>query len=221
VAERGILVLTDTDRPGLCRGNTDLLFRYKDLFLPELGDLSTLLPRYEASSPSYMASHMRNELLFNTMPCCLRAADRNAGQLGHREFHPFLDWRLFEFTLAIPGDRKIRNGVTKSFAREAYKGLLPEATRTRVNKTGWNAPAHQWFAGPGREALMDLVTSRSFVERGLYHQPALLRLIDEHQEIVDDPRGRDNHMMVLWQIVTLELWLRSVEEIPNATADLI
>lgn len=214
VAERVMSILVDASQPGLCRGNADLLYRYQGLLNPDVGDLSNLEPAFEASSPSYLASHMRNELLFNTMPCCLRAADRNAAQLGLQEFHPFLDWRLFEYMLAIPGDRKIVNGVTKCFGREAYRGLLPEATRTRVVKTGWNAPAHQWFAGPGRETLLDLVSSRAFVERGIYDQAALLRLIDDHQDIVDNPRGRENHMMVLWQIVTFELWLRSIDEDP-------
>jgi asparagine synthase (glutamine-hydrolysing) len=218
VAERVMSILVDADQPGLCRGNADLLYRYRDLLSPDVGDLAALEPTFEASSSSYLASHMRNELLFNTMPCCLRAADRNATQLGLQEFHPFLDWRLFEYMLAIPGDRKIINGVTKSFGREAYKGLLPEATRTRVVKTGWNAPAHQWFAGPGREALMDLVASRGFIERGIYDHAALLRLIDDHQKIVDNPRGRENHMMVLWQIVTFELWLQSIEDSPVSPA---
>jgi asparagine synthase (glutamine-hydrolysing) len=216
VADRVMAIVTEPDHPGLCRGNTDLLYRYRGLLNPDLGDLSALAPRFEASSPSYLASHMRNELLFNTMPCCLRAADRNATALGLREFHPFLDWRLFEFMLALPSDRKIQNGLTKCFAREAYKGLLPEATRIRVKKTGWNAPAHQWFAGPGSEPVMDMVASRQFRERGIYDVPAVQALLKEHQDIVDQPRGRDDHMMVLWQIVTLELWLRSVEDIPRS-----
>ncbi|MDE0811092.1 MAG: asparagine synthase-related protein [Alphaproteobacteria bacterium] len=215
VADRMMAVLTDPGHPGVCRGNSNLLYRYKGLLDSELGSLQTLEPNLEASSASYLTSHMRNELLFNTMPCCLRAADRNAAALGFEEYHPFLDWRLFEFMLALPGERKIRNGVTKSFAREAYKGLLPEATRTRIKKTGWNAPAHQWFAGAGREPLLDLLSSRRFVERGIYNGPALMKLIDDHQDIIDQPRGREDHMMVLWQIVTLELWLRSVEDIPR------
>jgi asparagine synthase (glutamine-hydrolysing) len=118
--------------------------------------------------------------------------------------------------LALPGDRKIRDGITKSFAREAYKGLLPEATRSRVAKTGWNAPAHQWFAGAGRETLLDMVSSRRFIERGIYDNTALRALIDEHEEIVNQPRGREDHMMVLWQVVTLELWLQSLDDIPAA-----
>jgi asparagine synthase (glutamine-hydrolysing) len=215
MADRMIPILTNSRNLGLCQGNSDLLYRYRDLLSPDLGKLETLAPRFEASSRSYLTSHMRNELLFNTMPCCLRAADRNAAALGLGEFHPFLDWRLFEFMLAIPGDRKIRNGITKSFAREAYKGLLPEATRARVAKTGWNAPAHQWFAGAAREPLMDMISSRPFIERGIYDLPALRRLIKDHQDIVDRPNGREDHMMVMWQIVTLELWLRSIDEIPH------
>ncbi|MDA9975665.1 asparagine synthase-related protein [Alphaproteobacteria bacterium] len=215
VADQMMAILTDPGHQGVCRGNSKLLYRYEGLLDSGLGSLGTLEPNLEASSTSYLTSHMRNELLFNTMPCCLRAADRNAATLGLEEYYPFLDWRLFEFMLALPGERKIRNGVTKSFAREAYKGLLPEATRTRIKKTGWNAPAHQWFAGAGREPLLDLLSSRRFVERGIYNGPVLMKLIDDHQDIMDQPRGREDHMMVLWQIVTLELWLRSVEDIPR------
>ena len=216
VAARTMAMLTDPEHPGLCRANAHLLHRYGRLLNPDLGSLDVLLPRYEATSDSYLTAHMRNELLFNTMPCCLRAGDRNAAALGLQEFHPFLDWRLFEFMLALPGDRKIHDGVTKSFAREAYKGLLPEATRTRVTKTGWNAPAHQWFAGAGRETLLDMVSSRRFIERGIYDNTALRALIDEHEEIVNQPGSREDHMMVLWQVVTLELWLQSLDNIPAA-----
>jgi len=220
VAERTIAMLTDPDTPGRCRVNTDLLFRYKHLLNPELGNLESLAPTYQASSDSYLSSHMRNELLFNTMPCCLRAGNRNAAHLGLEEFHPFLDHRLMGFMLALPGGRKIRDGVTKVFARETYEGLLPDATRGRIKKTGWNAPAHQWFSGNGRDALMDLVSSEPFASRGIYDPSALRSLIDEHQDIVTAQDGREDHMMVLWQIVTLEFWLRSVDAMAPADATL-
>ena len=216
VAERTIAILTDPSRPGHCRANTDLLYRYQDLLHPDLRDLDSLIPDYQAPTGSYLASHMRNEVLFNTMPCSLRAGDRNAAALGLSEYHPFLDWRLFEFMQALPGEAKIRDGITKTFAREAYKGLLPEATRTRVTKTGWNAPAHQWFTGTGRDALLDMISSRRFIERGIYDVAALRMLIDEHAAIVDERGSREDHMMVLWQVVTLEMWLQSVEAIPAA-----
>ncbi len=141
--------------------------------------------------------------------CCLRAEDRQttAARLDH--FDPFLDHRLIELMFRVPGRLKIQGGVTKRLLRTATRGLLPEATRTRIAKTGWNAPAHVWFTGAGAERLRGLVGSRAFRERGIYHTGEVEKLIDEHEAIVASGEARENHMMFLWQLVNLELWLQS------------
>ena len=61
-----------------------------------------------------------------------------------------------------------RVSITKRLLREAMRGILPEETRTRIAKTGWNAPAHIWFSGDNRDPLMDLIASRAFRDRGVY-----------------------------------------------------
>ena len=109
----------------------------------------------------------------------------------------------------VPGSMKIRDGVTKRLLREAMRGVLPEATRTRIKKTGWNAPAHVWFSGRGLESLRDLVASRAFRERGVYHLATVDRLIAEHAANTA-PGGPRDHMMFLWQLVNLEIWLGSL-----------
>ena len=132
---------------------------------------------------------------------------------GLENFLPFFDHRLAEFMFRVPGTLKIRDGVTKILLREGMRGLLPEETRTRVKKTGWNAPAHVWFSGRGREPLLDLVHSRSFRERGIYNLPEVYRLIDEHEQIVSLGQLKENHMMFLWQLVNLELWFQSISSV--------
>ena len=107
----------------------------------------------------------------------------------------------------ISGDLKIRDGVTKHLLREAMRGVLPEETRTRIKKTGWNAPAHLWFSGSGRGQILDLVHSQSFRERGIYNVAEVERIVDEHDRIVSSSAVEENHMMFLWQLVNLELWL--------------
>jgi asparagine synthase (glutamine-hydrolysing) len=87
------------------------------------------------------------------------------------------------------------------------QGILPEETRTRIKKTGWNAPAHVWFSGTGLEELRDLVHSRIFKEQGLYNLHEVDRLIEEHQDIVSSGAVRENHMMFFWQLVNLTEWL--------------
>ena len=90
------------------------------------------------------------------------------------------------------------------------QGVLPEETRTRAKKTGWNAPAHLWFSGRGLDYLRDLVGSQKFKERGIYNVPEILRLMDEHEQVVSGALQKDNHMMFFWQLVNLELWLQSI-----------
>jgi asparagine synthase (glutamine-hydrolysing) len=110
----------------------------------------------------------------------------------------------------VPGDMKIRDGVTKQLLREAMRGILPEETRTRIKKTGWNAPAHLWFTGAARAELLDLVASRVFRERGIYNVEEVKRLIREHETIVASGAPRENHMMFLWQVVNVEIWFREI-----------
>jgi len=165
---------------------------------------------------SWLKNRTFQDIFRETAPCCLRAEDRNceAAGLGHAD--PFFDYRLVEFMFRVPGRMKIRDGVTKRLLREAMKGILPEETRTRIKKTGWNAPAHQWFSGGGRETLQDLIGSRRFRERGIYRVTEVERLLAEHEEIVSGALPRDNHMMFFWQLVNLNAWLDWVDALPAA-----
>jgi asparagine synthase (glutamine-hydrolysing) len=80
-----------------------------------------------------------------------------------------------------------------------------------VKKTGWNAPAHVWFSGAGREPLLDLVHSSTFRQRGIYRVREVERIVDEHERLVASAAPVENHMMFLWQLVNLELWLQMLE----------
>ena len=142
----------------------------------------------------------------------MRAEDRQTSAYSIDNFLPFFDHRLVEFMFRIPGTMKIRNGITKYLLREAMRGILPEKTRVRVSKSGWNAPAHVWFSGKGKECLMDMVSSRSFRERGIYNLENVNKIIDEHCEIVSSNLPKDNHMMFIWQIVNMEIWLNTLSE---------
>jgi asparagine synthase (glutamine-hydrolysing) len=107
----------------------------------------------------------------------------------------------------IPGTLKIRNGIAKHLLRKAMKGILPESTRTRVRKTGWNAPAHLWFSGQNGTILKDMVRSRQIRNTGIYCVAEVDKIIDEHHRIVVSGRPRENHMMFLWQLANLNFWL--------------
>jgi asparagine synthase (glutamine-hydrolysing) len=64
---------------------------------------------------------------------------RNAG---------LISTRLVEFMFRVPGAMKILDGITKRLLREAMREVVPDGTRHRIKKTGWNAPAHAWSTVP-------------------------------------------------------------------------
>jgi asparagine synthase (glutamine-hydrolysing) len=201
---------TDGDHRGRCLPDLSRMRRYYHTLQRDFFNLDEFEPLMEAPFASYLKSRCYQDLTRETAPCCLRAEDRHTQAFGLNNHVPFFDHRLVEFMFRIPGTLKIRDGVTKILLRESMRGILPDATRTRVKKTGWNAPAHLWFSGEGRVMLQDMVRSRSFRERGIYDVEAVLRVVDEHDRIVASGATRENHMMFLWQVVNLELWLRSL-----------
>jgi asparagine synthase (glutamine-hydrolysing) len=198
--------------PGEVRIDRHRMTRYYEAISPSLYDLSTFSPALDHPFKSYLKNRTYQDIFRETAPCCLRAEDRNLAAFGMRNADPFFDYRLVEFMFQVPGHMKIRDGVTKRLLREAMKGILPEETRTRIKKTGWNAPAHVWFSGPSLEQLLDLVGSRAFRERGVYNVPVVERIIAEHRDIVASGANQENHMMFLWQLVNIELWYQEVVE---------
>lgn len=193
--------------PGRNRADLARIRRYAGALRRDFADLMTYEPVMDHPFRSHLKNRAYQDLYRETTPCCLRAEDRHAAAHGVEHADPFLDHRLVELLFRVPGDRKIRSGVTKRVLREAMRGVLPEETRTRVKKTGWNAPAHAWFAGDSAAPLADLIASSKFADRGIYDVAEVRRIFDEHQEIVSSGAAVENHMMFFWQLVNLEAWL--------------
>ena len=51
---------------------------------------------------------------------------------------PFLDRKLFEYSLSIPTEQLIQNGYGKSILREAVRGIVPKTILSQRKKIGFN-----------------------------------------------------------------------------------
>jgi asparagine synthase (glutamine-hydrolysing) len=207
--------LTDRSRPGVNLADRNRLGRYLDVLRDDFFDLSGWSPVMDHPFTSHLKNRTFQDIFLETAPCCLRAEDRQCTAAGLDRYDPFFDHRLVEFMFRVPGSAKIGEGTTKLLLRAAMRGILPEQTRTRIKKTGWNAPAHVWFTGPGLESVRDLVASQRFRERAIYDTAEVERLIGEHIAIMESGEPRENHAMFLWQLVNLELWLRALDDLPE------
>jgi len=208
VAEKAMALTTHPSQRGVILPDLKRMTRYYKAISPDFYDLSTFVPEHDHPFQSWLRNRTYQDIYRETVPCCLRAEDRNCMAFGLNHADPFLDYRLIEFMFRVPGDMKIRKGVTKYLLRQAMKGILPEETRTRIKKTGWNAPAHLWFSNQSLDQLLDMVHSQEFRNRGIFNVNEVLRLIKEHVEIVSTSQPVENHMMFLWQLVNTEIWLK-------------
>jgi asparagine synthase (glutamine-hydrolysing) len=207
VAARMVLRVADLDTPGRCLPDRERIGKYSSVLAPGFFDLGSFDPEMDRVFPSYLKNRTYQDIFRETAPCCLRAQDRHGFAFGVAHLNPFYDRRLVEFLFQVPGTAKIRSGVTKHLLREAMRGVLPEQTRTRIKKTGWNAPAHVWFSGSEADRLLDELKAGKLGKEGKLNLPEIERLVREHREIVSSGHMRENHMMLLWQLANLNAWI--------------
>ena len=92
-----------------------------------------------------MRNRMLNGLFNEATPVILHEEDLNAMYFSIENRSPFLDRRLFEFTLQIPSRHLIRDGRAKAVLREALRGIAPGFIVDNRVKVGFNAPIHSFL----------------------------------------------------------------------------
>lgn len=116
-------------------------------------------PPYVWTGNGHLGAALYREFHQTMLPTILRNFDRMAMAHGVEVRMPFMDWRLVTYAFSLPPESKIGQGYTKLVLREAMRGLLPEAVRTRRDKIGFAPPTVQWFDGPLREWLRSSIKS--------------------------------------------------------------
>jgi len=114
---------------------------------------------------------------------------------------PFLDHRVVELAVRMPGRLKFRWGRGKRVLKEAFADLLPRAIRRR-RKMGFGVPLDHWFRDELKGFARGILLDRRTLERGYFRPEGVERLLDDHQS------GRFDHSARLWALLVLELWQR-------------
>lgn len=133
----------------------------------------------------------------------LKWEDRNSMWFSLEARVPFLDHRLVEKTLALPGKHIIHQGMTKSILRDAMSGILPEKIRARRDKIGFGTPQDEWFREPHfRQLVAEILNSASLTGRGIIDSEKAKLLYQSHLA------GEINISKEIWKWIHLELWFR-------------
>ena len=112
--------------------------------------------------PAYKKMSLFNRRLysifhFSILPTLLRNYDRYSMANGVEVRMPFLDHRVVTFCFSLNAESKLGAGYTKRILRDAFCSITPSEILTRRDKTGWNAPLHEWLKGPLKGQIDELL----------------------------------------------------------------
>ena len=112
---------------------------------------------------------------------------------------PFLDHKFVEFTMDIPMEWKIRNGIPKYLLKKSVEGLIPDQIIYR-KKMGFGAPMAQWLRGDfGRQVEAGILGS-GLMKRGYFNREYISELISDHRA------GRADNSLYIWTLFNLTSW---------------
>jgi asparagine synthase (glutamine-hydrolysing) len=137
------------------------------------------------------------EIERTNLPALLRYEDKNAMRHSIETRLPFLDYRLVELALSLPGVAKISEGWTKHVLRKSMVGKLPESIVWRRNKLGFEAPEQLWFPRH-RASMLEAV-------RG----SALLASVCRHDQLLRDFYQLDE--LTQWRLYSVACWEHTFE----------
>jgi asparagine synthase (glutamine-hydrolysing) len=115
---------------------------------------------------------------------------------------PFMDTELAAAVARLPDAFLIGCKGGKAVLRATMRSALPPHILAR-KKIGFRVPFNEWFRGPYRDLLRDMLTSDQSTVARLCRHSVLRRLTDEHIA------GKQNHEKILWSLTNLEMFLRT------------
>jgi asparagine synthase (glutamine-hydrolysing) len=142
---------------------------------------------------------MTNFDLKTLLPALLHVEDRTSMSVSLESRVPLLDHRIAELVTRMPPTTRFKGGDTKRVFREAVRALVPKEIFERKDKMGFPVPLAEWFAGPLRDFVHDVLLSARARQRGLYRMEGVQALLAKERRF-----GRQ-----LWGLLCLELWFRA------------
>ncbi|MBW4048399.1 MAG: asparagine synthase (glutamine-hydrolyzing) [Proteobacteria bacterium] len=117
---------------------------------------------------------------------------------------PFLDWRMMEFAFRSGGATKLHDGDKKHWFKRAVEPLIG-ADLAHRKKQMFTVPIGEWFRGPRRQWLHDLLFAPEALCARLFELSQVRRLFDDHVA------GSANYTRELRALAALELWAQRAQ----------
>ncbi len=165
-------------------------------------DFSFLKSKVVKNYGTYLRSFIMQEYVYDAVAPGVEAEDTMEWLNEISLQSPFFDKEIAEYGWTLPSNLKIKSGVNKFLYRKVFKDILPFKIINRKAKSGFNAPFDDWSRKELKDFILDIFTSKSFKERSIYNYKNFIKIVNLHM------KNKKNYMMLIWQALNLELWLR-------------
>lgn len=152
---------------------------------------------------TYLRTYFAQELFFEAVPPIVDAEDIIDWTYGTKMISPFFSKNLIDLGWKLRPSQKIKDGINKVLSRKSLIGICSKEILEKKQKIGFNAPFDIYLKFQLKDFVLDVFHSKSFNERGIYDNKKFKMILSEHL------KGQENHMMLLWQAINLELWMCS------------
>lgn len=156
---------------------------------------------HEVPGASLVERYMDLDIRSYLVDDILVKVDRATMAYGLEARNPLLDYRVVEFSRALPGALHNDAVGAKPVLRQVLERMLPAELFERP-KRGFSVPIREWFRGPLTPALRDVLNGGWLATTGYFQPGAIPALIDEHAH------GHRNHENFLWAVYVFEQWYR-------------
>jgi asparagine synthase (glutamine-hydrolysing) len=114
---------------------------------------------------------------------------------------PFIDKVVVQMAMQIAGDLKYKDKQQKYILKKMAEKYLPSDIIYRP-KASFGAPIRSWISHELKELTDQLLSEEQVKKRGIFNYAYIRQLIDE------DRKGAADHAYRIYQLITLELWLK-------------
>jgi asparagine synthase (glutamine-hydrolysing) len=135
----------------------------------------------------------------------LAKVDQSSMAMSLEARGPFLDYRVVELALSMPGHMKIRGSQRKYILKKAFADLIPEVVLKR-KKEGFSIPMKNWLKQELKSVLQELLDEKTLAKLGFFNWSAVNHMVQEHL------CGKQNHAHRLWCLMVFVMWHRKYIE---------
>jgi len=115
---------------------------------------------------------------------------------------PFIDRKVVEAAMRIPGNLKYKNKQSKYVLKKVAEKYLPKKIVYRP-KASFGAPIRSWMKGELRPMVLDLLSEETIKRRGIFNYKEVDKII------TNDLKGREDNAYQIYYLLTLELWFQA------------